>query len=101
MMSTEPPKYENGHKYIRDERGIQIDAGAHEEKPKPCALRLPNGGWCLLPDKHEGACDGIGRQHGPVESIWAQHRGQKVICGKVTGPATLCHMQRGHGGSCK
>jgi hypothetical protein len=29
------------------------------EKPRPCAQRLPSGGWCLLEDGHEDMCAGI------------------------------------------
>lgn len=93
--------YANGRKYNRALSTIGVDKGAHEEIPKPCAQRTGNGGWCELSDRHSGPCYGAPRQHGPVESIWHQHKGQMKICGKVTGPATLCEMQRGHHGACK
>ncbi len=66
----------------------------------PCAQRLDNGGWCVLDDKHQGSCEGVALQHGPKQSIWNRHKGRMIICGKVTGPATVCGKQRGHGGEC-
>jgi hypothetical protein len=38
------------------------------ERPPPlCCARLPDGGWCVLPDKHgeDVACIGVPARHGP------------------------------------
>lgn len=40
---------------------------------KPCSKRCPDGGWCLLPDKHETndgtTCSGIPMRYGPTPPI--------------------------------
>jgi len=77
------------------------DKGERTIPPIPCALRTDDGGWCILPDKHEGSCSSIARRYGPEDSIWHRHRGQQRICGKVTGPGSVCMYQKGHGGPCK
>jgi hypothetical protein len=77
-----------------------IDKGLRTEEPKLCGNRLPNNGWCQLINEHDGICDGLARPHGPIDSLWHRHRGQIKVCGKVTGPATMCSKQRGHSGVC-
>jgi hypothetical protein len=51
--------------YPTDERG-QLDAGAIEREPKPCAKRVTHGHelavspvtWCTHPEGHGGPCFG-------------------------------------------
>lgn len=101
----------NGHSTIAVNPALGFDAGEDRDKrePKPCLARMENGGWCQKPDGHDrqrdaagnlivDAHDGPARPHGPEQSQWDVHRGQKRMCGAVTGPATLCGFERGHGG---
>jgi hypothetical protein len=99
--------------------GVDLGKERDGRAPKPCLARLENGGWCQKPDGHnhmrdaegkpvrnargeivlnDDPCEGPARPHGPEQSRWHVHRGQKRACGVVTGPASLCGYERGHGG---
>lgn len=86
----------NGH----SKRGV--DLGLHEEIKKPCCKRFDFDRWCNLDGDHQGPCsDGqVGPVYGPRQSIWHQHRGMTMACGKVVGDDTFCPWPRGHSGPC-
>jgi len=85
----------NGH--AKRDDGLRPDM----DDPRPCCARMEHGGWCGLPDGHEGPHDGPPRAAGPIQSASEVIGRCKECCKVVKTDDALCRLPRGHSGDCK
>lgn len=85
------------HRLARDRHRVEPP-----NAPPSCCARLSNGGWCVLPDDHEGEHEGIAAQYQPTHPP-ADHRITTLrTCWKlISGTESFCLLPRGHRGGCR